>query len=89
MWNNGKKTLILIVIAVIALILFAACRGTNPSGDIRDAKRIATKSDLSRLLGNVDFADIEIVDIKVVGGTVYVFCEGPDDAGERKRNFVR
>jgi len=75
-----KGVVILIVIATVIPLFFMGCRGATLSGDIRDAKYIATESDLSRLLGNVDFSDIEIIDIQVMGGKVYVFCEGPEDS---------
>jgi len=69
-------------VALIATVLFSCMwfRAGSPPADIRDANYIATRADLSRLLGNVDFTDLEIVDIRVIGNTIYVFCEGPDDA---------
>ena len=68
------------MLVAIMLIPLVFCREIGAPRDIENVNHITTKDDLSRLLGNVDFTSLEIVDIRVIEGTVYVFCEGPDDA---------
>jgi len=80
--TQGKVLIFLgiVALAIIVFIFLVSNRDIAVSGDIRDASRISTKSDLSRLLGDVDFTNLEIIDIRVIQGIVYVFCEGPGDA---------
>ena len=72
-------------IAVLAATFFLIPMGYREisyviTGDIRDINRISNRADLSRLFDGVNFSDIEIVDIQIVGNNVHVFCEGTDDA---------
>jgi len=76
---------ILLVVAILfvtfvflAPVLYRSIKYST-SGDIEEISRINNKDDLSRLLGNIKLADKEIGSITVVGGSVYVFSESPDD----------
>ena len=43
-------------------------------------KYISNKNELSELLGDIDFTNIEVVDIITSSFAVWVLCEGTDDA---------
>jgi len=69
--NKKISALIIVPIVIFALVITYI--------NLRDFRIVDNKSELSQLLGGVDFSDLEIIAIRIAGGGVYVFCEGPDD----------
>jgi len=83
--KNGKliTVVVLVVVAFAATLIVVKCV-TNAqyamTGEIRDIRRINTRSELSQVLGGAPLSQLDLVDVSLSRGSLFVVAQGPKES---------
>jgi len=83
--KNGKLITapVLVVVAFVVVLIVVQC-ATNAqyavTGEIRDIRRINTRGELSQVLGGAPLSQLDLVDVSLSRGSLFVVAQGPRES---------